>query len=103
MGFLKIALEINDKNVECIKVISTALSNESRIKSLLIIGKNRKMSLNSFHKEAEEGGIYSNIETSYRNLELMVSSGLLKKTYDPIKKKLLYVINEEVIEVNFHS
>lgn len=103
MRFLKVVLEINDKNIERIKVISDALSNESRIKSLLLIGEDRKMSLNSFHKKAEENGIYANIETSYRNLEIMVTSGLLKKTYDSTIKKLVYDINEEVIDVVLSS
>ncbi|PIV69646.1 MAG: hypothetical protein COS08_04335 [Euryarchaeota archaeon CG01_land_8_20_14_3_00_38_12] len=57
------------------------------------------MSLDRFHKEAEQMKIYNNIETSYRNLELLVTSNLLIKTYDSKSKKLVYEINKSLFEV----
>jgi|GEM_PF-1847749 len=100
MSALTLNLELNKNNVEKLKCICDALSNEYRIKSLLILEKSGKMSLDTFHKEAEKMEIYNNIETSYRNLEILVASNLLTKTYDPKSKKLVYEINRSLFEVS---
>lgn len=100
MSSLILNLEFNKSNVEKIKCICDALSNEYRVRSLLILEKDGRMPLDAFHKEAEKMKIYNNIETSYRNLEILVASGLLTKTYDSKSKKLVYEINKSLFEVS---
>jgi len=99
MKTLNLTLSIKGNNIETIENICNGLSNSERLKSLLLFGDVDHLPLDAFHEKAKKFNIYQNVETSYRNLEILVSSGLLVKTYDINIKKIVYGLDKSIINV----
>lgn len=88
---IKISIDLNDYKSKS-KIFET-LKNHRHLRILLILDNN-KMSTQEIHEIiGTKEHIYAHIENTYQAIEKLVKTGLVKKEYDPIKKKIVYSKN----------
>jgi len=70
------------------------LGNSKHLRIILLL-KDKSMSLDEIHKVMAKNKVYSHRETTYKALEKMVGGKLINKEYDVKTKKLLYSIKQK--------
>lgn len=88
---MKLSFNITKDNLQKEVQKLEALSSTGALRILMLL-KEKPMTLKEIDEVIHKEGIYKHRESSYKAVERMVKADLAKKEYDQARKKIIYSI-----------